>query len=255
MPSVPAVGAGDENGMDLQPINALMRKLNSLGPLTEPERRLMDDVVLHVRDVGPDQDLAREGERPGQCLLLLDGFCCRYKALADGRRQIVSFNISGDFLDLPGFVLTGLDHSISTLTQVRLAAIPHAVIGEWGRHPNLALLLWRDTVVDAAIYREWVLNVGRRSAYQRVAHVLCELATRLQAVGLARSGVCDLPIIQSELADATGLSTVHVNRVIQELRRDGLIELRGRSFAARDWEGLKLAAGFDPNYLHLRLDS
>ncbi|MBV8912585.1 MAG: winged helix-turn-helix domain-containing protein, partial [Acetobacteraceae bacterium] len=107
------------------------------------------------------------------------------------------------------------------------------------------------TLVDAAIYREWVLNVGRRTAYQRVAHVLCELATRLQAVGLAKDGACDLPITQGELADATGLSTVHVNRVIQELRRDGLIEMRARNFTARNWEGLKMAAGFDPLYLHL----
>jgi CRP-like cAMP-binding protein len=237
--------------MDPHPTTVLIRKLSALGTLGPQESRLLEETPLHMREVGPDQDIVREGDRPGQCLLLIEGFCCRYKTLADGRRQIVSFNIPTDFLDLPGFLLTVLDHNIASLTHVRLATIPHAAMLEWVQQPNLALLLWRDAMIDAAIYREWVLNVGRRTAYQRVAHVLCELATRLQAVGLASDGVCDLPITQGELADATGLSTVHVNRVVQELRRDGLIEMRGRSFAARNWSGLKAAAGFDPTYLQL----
>jgi len=239
------------NGMDLHPTSILLRKLSSLGPLTAKERQMVEELPMHVREAGPDQDLVREGDRLGNCLLVLEGFCCRYKALADGRRQILSFSIPGDFLDLPGFLLPELDHSIGTLTQVRLAAISHSALAEWAQHANLARLLWRDTLVDGAIYREWVLNVGRRTAYQRVAHVLCELATRLQAVGLARNGLWDMRITQGELADATGLSTVHVNRVIQELRRGGLIELRGGSFSARDWEALKLAAGFEPSYLQL----
>lgn len=237
--------------MDQQFTTILIRKLSSLGPLSSDERGLLEEATAHVREVGPDQDLVREGDRPGQSLLLLDGFCCRYKTLADGRRQILSFNIQSDFLDLPGFLLTELDHSIATLSHARVAAIPHPTLAEWVQFPNLSNLLWRDAMIDAAIYREWLLNVGRRTAYQRVAHVLCELATRLHAVGLARNGVCDLPITQGELADATGLSTVHVNRVIQELRRGGLIELRGRNFTARNWEGLKIAAGFELAYLHL----
>jgi CRP-like cAMP-binding protein len=238
--------------MDPQPLATLLRKLEGLGPLTSEERRLVMEAGVHVRDVGPDQDLVREGDRPGESLLLLEGFCCRYKTLPDGRRQILSFHITGDFLDLPGFLLSVVDHSVATLTPARVAILPHATVAEWAQHPNLAQLLWRDTLIDAATTREWVLNVGRRTAYQRVAHVLCELATRLQWVGLASNGAFDLPITQGELADATGLSTVHVNRVIQELRRARLIELRGRSFVTYDWEGLKLAAGFDPSYLHAR---
>ena len=154
-------------------------------------------------------------------------------------------------MDLESFTLNRLDHSIGTLTASRVALYSHASINELAADPVIARLLWHETLVDAAIFREWIVNVGRRSAFQRVAHVLCELVTRMEAVGLARDGICDLPLTQSELADATGLSTVHVNRVIQELRRENLIMLRSRTFSALDWNGLKLAAEFDATYLQL----
>ncbi len=237
--------------MDIDPVSMLGRKLAHFGPLTASERKLLDDIAIHSREVGRDQDLVREGDRPGNCMLLLEGFACRYRTLADGRRQILSFHIAGDFLDLHSFLIEQLDHSISTLTPSRIGTIPHSALAAAIEHPNLTRLFWRETLVDGAIFREWIVNVGRRTAYQRVAHVLCELATRLHWIGLARDGVCDLPVTQGELADATGLSTVHVNRVIQELRRDGLIALRGRAFAALDWDGLKSAAGFDAGYLQL----
>ncbi len=222
-----------------------------MGPLGEPDCRLLDAVPLQNRDVGRDQDLVREGQHSSHCIMLVDGFACRYKSLADGRRQILSFHIAGDFIDLQGYLLERLDHGIATLTPSKIALVTHASITELIDRPAIARLLWRDTVIDGAIHREWMINVGRRTAYQRVAHLLCELLVRFQAVGLSRDGVCDLPITQSELADATGLSTVHVNRVIQELRRGGLIILGGRSFAVLDWEGLQLAAEIDPAYLKL----
>ena len=237
--------------MDMQSTSVLVRKLSTLGPLTDGERALLETFPIHVREIGRDRDLVREGERASHCILLLEGFACRYRTLADGRRQIVSFHIPGDFMDLQGYVLQRLDHSIAALTASKIAVIPYAVIAEMIEHPNLTRLLWRDTVIDGAIHREWIVNLGRRTAYQRIAHVLCELVTRLEAIGLATGGACDLPLTQSELADATGLSTVHVNRVIQELRRDGLIELRGRTFTALKWDELKSAAEFDPFYLQI----
>ena len=166
-------------------------------------------------------------------------------------RQILSFQIAGDFMDLQSFTLNRLDHSIVTLTASRVATFSHSSIADLIVEPSLARLLWHETLVEAAIFREWIVNVGRRNAYQRVAHVLCELVTRMEAVGLARDGICDLPLTQSELADATGLSTVHVNRVIQELRRENLITLRSRTFSALNWSGLKIAAEFDATYLQL----
>lgn len=237
--------------MDTQTASFLTRKFERSGSLSGADARLLDAVPLSIRDVGRDQDLVREGDHSPHCIVLIEGFACRYRSLSDGRRQIVSFHISGDFLDLQGYLLDRLDHGIGTLTFSRIGQIPHSAIEELLKSPSLTRRLWRETVVDGAIHREWLVNVGRRSAYQRVAHIFCELVTRLQAVGLARNGACDLPLTQGELADATGLSTVHVNRVIQELRRDGLITLRGRVFSALDWEGLKRAAEVDPHYLEL----
>jgi len=176
-----------------------------------------------------------------------EGFLCRYKTIEDGRRQIVSFHIPGDIVDLNSLLLGRMDHSVGTLTPVKIASIPHATLLEWMRsHPHLGRLLWRDTLIDASIFREWVLNIGRRSATERIAHLLCETVTRLRAVGLD----CDLPITQARLADATGLSTVHVNRTVQDLQGDGLIELSGQNVTTLDWERLKRTAGFDPGYLH-----
>lgn len=237
--------------METQALSYLARKFRGTGRLSDVELGMLDAVPMPMRDVGRDQDLVREGDHSPNCILLLDGFACRYRTLSDGRRQIVSFHIAGDFLDLQGYLLDRLDHGIGTLTPSKIGMIPHTAIGELLRSPTITRLLWRETVIDGAIHREWLVNVGRRTAYQRVAHIFCELVTRLQAVGLAHGGACDLPLTQSELADATGLSTVHVNRVIQELRRDELITLRGRVFSALDWAGLKRAAEVDPNYLEL----
>lgn len=231
-------------------IGVLLRKLERLGPLSDAERGVLEALPLDVRRVGAGRDLVREGDRPSNCLVLLEGFAHRYRALEDGRRQIMAFHVAGDMPDLTSLLTRRMDHGIAALTPVLVAPVPHATVLEWTeRHPRLGRLLWQDTLLDGAIFREWVVNVGRRTAYQRVAHLLCELVTRLRALGLARDHGCDLPVTQVELADATGLSPVHVNRVLQELRGDGLIEPRGRVLVALDWEGLKRAGGFDPAYL------
>ena len=232
-------------------IDPFLRKLERLGPLSDVERGVLEAMPLNVRQVGADQDLVRDGERTSHCLVLLEGFACRSKMLADGRRQIMAFHIPGDVPDLTSLLLGKLDHNISTLTPVRVAPIPHATLLGWSeQHPNLGRLLWRDTLIDAAIFREWVVNVGRRSAHARVAHLLCELVTRLRTMGFAQGHSCDLPITQVELADATGMSAVHINRVLQELRGEGLIEIGGGTLVALDWAGLKQAGEFDPTYLH-----
>ena len=238
--------------MQLESTSVLARRLNSLGVLTAREARILDGVPVQVRDVAADQDLIREGDRPIGCMLLMDGLAARYRTLSDGRRQILSFNIAGDFIDLQSLTLTRLDHSVGTLTAARIAVFSESSILDLLADPGLARVLWHEAMVDTAISREWIVNVGRRTAYQRVAHVLCELVTRMEAVGLARDGICDLPLTQGELADATGLSTVHVNRVIQELRRENLITLRSRTFSALNWSGLKVAAEFNASYLQLR---
>ena len=170
--------------------------------------------------------------------------------MQDGQRQIMSFHFPGDILDLSGLLLGKLDHGIGTLTPVEVAPIAHTTLLGWiEQHPGLGRLLWQDTLADAAVFREWVVNVGRRPALARTAHLLCEMVARLQAVGLEDQAF-DLPITAIELADSTGLSVVHVNRVLQELRAKRLVEGRGETLAVLDWDGLRRVAGFDPDYLH-----
>ena len=228
-------------------IDSLIRKLDHLGPLSDAEKQTLTSVLLEFDIFEADVDLIHAGDCPTDCKLIVEGFVCRYKTIEDGRRQIVSLHIPGDIVDLNSLLLGRMDHSIGTLTDVKVASIPHAILLEWMRsHPHLGRLLWRDTLIDASIFREWVLNVGRRSATERIAHLLCETVTRLRAVGIE----CDLPITQAKLADATGLSAVHVNRSVQELQGDGLIELSGQKVTTLDWERLKEIAGFNPDYLH-----
>jgi CRP-like cAMP-binding protein len=234
------------------PHHVLIRKLHSLSPLAEDDKQRILDLPLSVREVGPDQDIVREGDSPSECCLLIEGFTCRYKLTEEGKRQIFSFHTPGDIPDLQTLQLKAMDHSVKTLTPCKVAFIPHEGITELGRRcPRVADVLWRDTLVDAAIFREWLLGIGRRSAYTRIAHLLCEIFLRLRAVDLADDDECDFPITQTEIADALGLSTVHVNRSVQELRAAGLIDLRRGTLTILDWDGLKRAGEFDPAYLHL----
>lgn len=237
-------------------IGLLIRKLEQFGTLSNDERQMIENLPIIVRQVAADQDLAREGQHSQECTLLLSGMVCRYRLLQNGQRQIMSFHFPGDILDLTGLLLGRLDHNIGTLTPVEIAPIAHKTLIDWTeRYPRLGRLLWQDTLVDAAVFREWVVNVGRRSVYERTAHLLCEMVTRLSAAGLMHGGICDLPITPAELADATGLSIVHVNRALQELRGKQLVDLRDTALVMLDWAGLQQAAGFDPAYLHQRATS
>jgi CRP-like cAMP-binding protein len=234
----------------------------SIGPLVAKLRRFQDvgDEDVHVlarvastvRRLGAQEDIVREGETPQSVHVLLSGHTCRYKVLSDGRRQITAVLVPGDACDLHGFLLRRMDHGVLTLTTCTLAEMPREAILEITEtHPRLARALWWTTLVDEAILREWVGNIGRRTASQRIAHLFCELLARLKAVGLAEDDSYEFPLTQAELGDATGLSTVHVNRTLQELRGAGLIRLKGRLLTVRDAERLKALAGFDPAYLHL----
>jgi CRP-like cAMP-binding protein len=210
---------------------------------------------MQVTVIKDDQDIVREGDRPTRSCLILSGFTATYKITAGGKRQIVSFGIAGDIPDLQSLHLKVLDISIGTLTQCRMGFITHDDLREiCTRYPRIAAAFWRETLVEGAIFREWVANVGQREAYHRMAHLLCEMLVRLRVVGLAEDRACDLPITQGEFADAMGITTVHVNRVLQQMRADGLIELKGDRLNIPDWEQLKKVGEFDPTYLHLEID-
>jgi CRP-like cAMP-binding protein len=233
----------------------MVRKLESIFTLTDDERQALENLPMQVVAIKADQDIVREGDRPSRSCLILSGFACTYKVTAGGKRQIVSFNLPGDIPDLQSLHLTVLDNSISTISPCRVGFIPHETLRDiCNRYPRLASAFWRETLIDAAIFREWVLNVGQREAYNRMAHVLCELLTRLRAVDLVEDHTCDLPITQGEFADALGVTNVHVNRVLQQMRADELIELKGEQLKILDWDKLKQVGEFDPTYLHLEND-
>jgi CRP-like cAMP-binding protein len=239
---------------ELHPERArLIRKLQSVADLSPEDERAVFSLPMTVKTMAQDQDVVRVGDRPSECCLVIDGFVCRYDLLGGGKRQILSFHIPGDIPDLQSLFLEVMDHSRCTLVPSKLAFIPHDDLRRLLRsRPGLAAVFWRDTLIDAAVFREWMVGLGRRDAYQRVAHLLCEMLVRLRAVGQARDHGYDFPITQAEFGDALGLSTVHVNRTLQDLRGGGLIESRGHIHTICDWDGLKRAAEFDPTYLHLR---
>ena len=179
---------------------------------------------------------------------MLEGFSARYKLLANGRRQITALHVPGDFVDLHSFLLARMDHGVVALTPCRIG-VELRVITD--RYPNLTRLLWLTTLLDGAIHREWLVAMGRRSALGHTAHLICELFLRLKSIGRTEGNSMQLPITQAELGDTLGISTVHVNRVVQELRNQRLITWRGEKLTIDDWDGLREAAEFDPTYLHL----
>ena len=233
-------------------ITPLIRKLESIFTLDESERAALLNLPLQIATLRADQDIVRERDRPSRSCALLEGFACTFKVTAEGKRQITAFHIPGDIPDLQSLHLEVLDSSLGTLTPCRVGFIQHeALQALCDRHPRIARALWRETLIDASIFREWTVNIGRREAYGRISHILCELMARLEAVGLTQDHTCEIPITQGEFADAAGLSNVHVNRVLQELRADELITLKGNTLKVLDWDQLRHAGDFDPTYLHL----
>ena len=233
-------------------LNPLIRKLESVASLSAEEKAAVLDLPVTVRQMRADHDIVRERDRPTQSCLVLDGWLCRYKILESGARQIFSFHIGGDIPDLQSLHLRTMDHNLGTLVQSTVAFIQHESVKNLAKDfPHICNVLWRDTLIDAAIFREWMVGMGRRDAPSRIAHVLCELFIKLQAVGLTKDHSCHFPITQSVIGDALGLSTVHVNRSLMELRGKGLIKLEKQVLTILKWEELREEGGFDPLYLHL----
>jgi CRP-like cAMP-binding protein len=234
----------------LQP---MIVKLESVSALTDQERQAVENLPVRVHALKARQDIVRDGDTATQCCLILEGWACRYKILGEGKRQIFSFHIAGDIPDLQSLHIPLMDHTLATMTAAKVAFIPHEALRDLTyQYPRLGAVLWRDTLVDAGIFREWMACMGQRSAYDHLAHLFCELYLKQEAVGLAGENRCPLPITQVDLADATGLSNVHVNRVLQEMRGNGLITLRGNTLVIQAWDELIRAAEFDETYLHLR---
>ncbi|SFM61901.1 Crp/Fnr family transcriptional regulator [Methylobacterium pseudosasicola] len=242
MPSAP-----DQHAMTM-----VIRKLKSIAPLLDTDRRAIESLPVRIHNLDARQDIVRDGDKPSHCCLIIDGWACRYKLLSQGKRQILSFHIAGDIPDLQSLHVPTMDHSLGTLTKATVAFIPHDSLRDLTvRHPGIAAIFWRDTLIDAGIFREWLVSMGQRSAFEHVAHLFCELYLKLQAVGLAGNYRCPLPVTQADLADALGLTSVHINRVLQEMRGKTLITLRSRTLVIEAWDELLRISEFDPTYLHL----
>ena len=232
--------------------NPLVLKLEQRDRLSDDEKRVLESAISRVRVVEADEDIVHEGDHPSESSLLLDGFAARYKIFSNGRRQITAIHVAGDFVDLHSFLLKTMDHGVLALTPCRVAVVPHAALERiTDEHPHLTRLLWLNTLIDGAIHREWLTTMGRLSATAHMAHFICELFLRLKAVGRTDGDTIHLPLTQAELGDTLGLSTVHVNRVLQELRKEGLIRWQGDALTILDWGQLKNVGEFTPTYLNL----
>ncbi len=240
--------AKDDSG----PGEPVVRRLNALRPLSEGGIAAVR-AALRERPLkaAAGEDLICEGDRCDNVRLFLSGWACRYKALEDGRRQILSFLLPGEACDAFIYLLSTMDHSIATLTPVTYCELDRAAFERLiSADASVAEAFHCETLATRAVQREWGINLGRRDALERVAHIICELFERLRVVGLTDGNSFAFPVTQMDLADATGLSTVHLNRTLQELRGAGLITLRDRSLTIVDHQGLCNTALFNPNYLH-----
>lgn len=233
-------------------LSIMLRKFERRAPLDEGDLEALAGLPHRLQAVDAATYLVREGERPDKSCLILSGFAYRHKVTVEGARQIVSVHIAGDFVDLEGALLNVADHNVQALSHCEVAFIPReAMRALILAHPAVAMAMWTDTLIDASVFREWVVNVGRRDARARIAHLLCEIARRLEVAGLAHGGSYELPLTQEQLADCTGLTPVHVNRVLKGLDREGLIVRERRTMQVPDWEALRRVAGFSETYLHL----
>src|SRR5215213_6671217 len=235
------------------PYTKFVRRLESIMALTDENVRLLAEMPTTVRSYRTDQDIVREGDSPSQCCLLLDGFLYRHKIANGSSRQIMSFHVPGDIPDLHSLHLSRLDHNLTSLGPSVVAFVPHTYFREvLPRSEQLTHALWRETLVDAAVFREWLVNVGAREAIARIAHLLCEFKLRLEAVGLVKGATFTMSARQTDIADAVGITAVHANRVIQELRGKGLIEWEGKTVTIHQWDELAQLGDFSADYLHLR---
>jgi CRP-like cAMP-binding protein len=220
-------------------------------PLSEEDKRAIAALPWSRKTFDRDSYLAREGEPTSACTLLRTGFAFRQKLVSDGARQIISFHIPGEFLDLQNSLLDVADHNVQCLTRCSVAIVPKAALLDlMDSRVAIRRGIWLDSMIDSAIFREWVVNVGRRDAKARIAHLVCELSLRLQASGVMNGASYDFPLTQEQIADATGLTPVHTNRTLQALRKAGLISLGSSRLTILDWDALAEAGDFNERYLH-----
>lgn len=227
--------------------------LGLIGELSREDVAALHSVRGRIRDVARGEDLLRDGDRPRESILVIEGLLQRYTLSAQGRRQIHSFYIPTDTPCLETLNIDYMDNNLGAVVPSRVGIVPHSELFRlMDERPNLQKLFWRETLLQAALFREWLMRNSQMLAHAQIAHFFCEMITRAKAAGLSDGGGMDLPIRQEDIADAVGMTNVHVNRTLAMLRSGGLAEFRGGRLRVLDWEKLVEAAEFDPRYLHLR---
>jgi CRP-like cAMP-binding protein len=230
---------------------ALVRRLRTSEAIADEDIAIIRALPVAVKDYPAERPVVRDGQRATECCLIIEGFCVRSKTLSDGKRQILSIHIAGEIPDLMSLFLHVMDHDLSTLTPSRLGFINHETLRQLHRRrPNVAEMFWRDTLIDAAMFREWIVNVGQRPAPARLAHVIMELRERLRVIGRVEDNRFEMPMTQEQIGEALGITSVHANRVIRQLREDGIVELQRGRVTVLDENKFRGLADFDNRYLH-----
>ena len=229
----------------------LIRSLEQHGPLSGHDSQLLLKALGPVRTLKAGRDIIKQGSRPNESIVLLEGIAARYILAPTGRRQLTALHIIGDFVDLHSFLLKRMDHGVTAVTDCQIAGIQHEALREWAtQNPALTQTLWLSTLIDGAIHRRWLAQM-QSDAYSRTAHLICELFTRYRAIGRLRDNTLDLSVTQADMGDTLGMSPVHMNRTLMQFRRDGLITWQKRILQVHDFDRLKQIAGFDESYLYL----
>jgi CRP-like cAMP-binding protein len=228
-----------------------LAKLEGYGRLPAEDREALLQLPHSQRTLSRSGHILREGESATTCCVILDGYACRHKILPNGSRQILSVHMKGDGVDLQNAFIPVPDYNLQTLTAAEVALIPVAAIAEiMASRPAIARAFFIEMLLDAAIQREWTVNVGRRDARTRIAHFLCELGVRCETAHTGERMRYPFPITQEHVADVTGLTPVHVNRVFQSLRADDLLATGDRTLVVKDWPALAAAGAFRSDYLN-----
>lgn len=234
--------------------NRFVQKLQGYAELTAIEILALEQATIHPRKLTSKHDLIREGDRPGPVFVMLDGWAFRYKILPSGTRQIMAFLMPGDCCDLHIGLLAEMDHSIQTVSPARVAVIPRVEMDRlMSEYSGIARAMYIAQLADESILRAWIVSMGRRSSLERVAHLMCELYVRGHSIGLDDGTAFALPLSQIMLADALGMTPVHINRILKQLRLAGAMQLRRGSVDILSPTKLAQIAGFDENYLHRRM--
>lgn len=238
------------------PLNLLVRKLDQWNPLSDDDCNAVRALPFTRRQLKAGEHVVWDGDRPQNACLILSGFAYRYKVAGNGGRQIMSIHMKGDIVDLQNSLLGVADHNVQMLSAGHIALIPVEAVRDIAfSHPAVGMGMWYETLVEGSIFREWILNIGRRNAIVRVGHLLCEFAMRMEASELGKQTEYELPITQEQLADAVALTSVHVNRTLMKLEELGYISRTRRRITINDWHKMAVLADFQPRYLHLRMDA